>query len=76
MAKIDKDIKVDIGIKVDIDDKTFDTCMKLMGIRAEAEGIKGFVIGLNEEGSDYSLFPLCNEDAVNSAIRAAVNCEI
>ena len=76
MGKAKTEIKVDVGIKVDIDDTTFDTCMKLMGIRAEAEGIKGMIIRFNEEGSYYSLLPLCNEDAVDSAIRAAVNCKI
>lgn len=66
------EINVEVKAGLSVDNKTFRTCMDLVAIHAQNEGLKGMVIKFNDEDFDgYSIKPLTTEEEVNAALYAS-----
>lgn len=66
------EINVEVKAGLSVDKKTFRTCMDLVAIHAQNEGLKGMVVRFNDQDFDgYSIKPLTTEEEVNAALYAS-----
>lgn len=65
------EVNVEVKAGLSVDKRTFRTCMDLVAIHAQNEGIKGMVVRFNDQDIDRcSIRPLMNEAEVNAALYA------
>lgn len=65
------EVNVEVKAGLSVDKKTFRTCMDLVAIHAQSEGIKGMIVTFNACDFDrYSIRPLMTEEEVNAALYA------
>ena len=66
------EINVEVKAELSVDNKTFRTCMDLVAIHAQNEGLKGMVVKFNDEDFDScAIKPLTTEEEVNAALYAS-----
>ena len=65
------EVNVEVKAGLSVDKKTFRTCLNLMAIHAQNEGLKGIVVRFDDRDIDgYSIKPLMTEEDVNAALYA------
>lgn len=65
------EVNVEVKAGLSVDKRTFGTCMDLVAIHAQNEGIKGMVVRFDDRDIDgYSIKPLMTEEDVNAALYA------
>lgn len=62
------EVNVEVKAGLSVDKRTFRTCMDLVAIHAQNEGIKGMVVRFNDQDFDRcSIKPLMTEEEVKAA---------
>lgn len=62
------EVNVEVKAGLSVDKRTFRTCMDLVAIHAQNEGIKGMVVRFNDQDFDRcSIKPLMTEEEVEAA---------
>lgn len=69
--KIASGITVNLTAKLSVDDQTFYTCLRLIGISAREKGLEGMVLRFYDRGEPYSITPLETIEDVERVIHAA-----
>lgn len=65
------EVSVEVKAGLSVDKKTFRTCMDLVAIHAQNEGIEGMVVRFNDQDIDRcSIRPLMTEEEVEAAFYA------
>lgn len=65
------EVNVEVKAGLSVDKRTFRTCMDLVAIHAQNEGIKGMIVRFNDQDIDRcSIRPLMTEEEVNVALYA------
>lgn len=65
------EVNVEVKAGLSVDKRTFRTCMDLVAIHAQNEGIKGMIVRFNDQDIDRcSIRPLMTEEEVNTALYA------
>ncbi len=66
------EVNVEVKAGLSVDKRTFRTCMDLVAIHAQNEGIKGMVVRFNDQNFDrYSIKLLMTEEEVEVASYAS-----
>ena len=66
------EVNVEVKAGLSVDKRTFRTCMDLVAIHAQNEGIKGMVVRFNDQDFDRcSIRPLMTEEEVEAALYAS-----
>lgn len=65
------EVNVEVKAGLSVDKRTFRTCMDLIAIHAQSEGIKGMVVRFDDRDiNGYSVKPLMTEEDVNADLYA------
>lgn len=66
------EVNVEVKAGLSVDKRTFRTCMDLVAIHAQNEGLKGMVVRFNDQDFDRcSIRPLMTEEEVKAALYAS-----
>lgn len=66
------EVNIEVKAGLSVDKKTLRTCMDLVAIHAQNEGIKGMVVRFNDQDFDRcSIRPLMTEEEVEAALYAS-----
>lgn len=66
------EVNVEVKAGLSVDKRTFRTCMNLIAIYAQSEGMKGMVVRFDDRDiGGYSIKPLLTEEDVNEALYAS-----
>lgn len=65
------EVNVEVKAGLSVDKRTFRTCMDLVAIHAQNEGLKGIVVRFDDQFFEgCSIKPLMSEEEVNAALYA------